>query len=307
MVVAACSPAGRTAASGSASEGLIPPDPVTVVDATGRETTVDSVERIIPLDGDVAEVVFALGMGDRVVATDLSATYPPEADALPEIGYQRALSTEPIAAFEPTLILATEVAGPPEVLDELRQLGFPVVLIPNEATAQGAIDKIRAIATTLGVPSAGEELIEDLQDAIAAARVDGTGEPADEHRPRVLALYVRGSNTQLVLGESSATRWIIEAAGGIDVSTELGVDDPLPISAEAIVAAAPDVIVLPEAGLESVSGIDGLLSIPGLAGTPAGAHRRVLTYDDQLLLGNGPRVGALLSQLAADLQTLSNT
>ena len=59
--------------------------PVTVVDETGAEMTIESIERIIPLDGDVAEVVFALGLGDNVVATDLSATYPPEADALPEI------------------------------------------------------------------------------------------------------------------------------------------------------------------------------------------------------------------------------
>ena len=45
-----------------------------------------STERIVPVDGDLAEVVFALGLGDQVVATDLSATYPPEADALPQSG-----------------------------------------------------------------------------------------------------------------------------------------------------------------------------------------------------------------------------
>ncbi|MEL6893909.1 MAG: hypothetical protein AAFP84_20130, partial [Actinomycetota bacterium] len=74
--------------------------PIVVVDDRGIEVTIESTERIIPADGDLAEIVFALGLGDRVVATDLSATFPAEADAKPEIGYQRALSPEPILQFE---------------------------------------------------------------------------------------------------------------------------------------------------------------------------------------------------------------
>lgn len=115
-------------------------------------------------------------------------------------------------------------------------------------------------------------------------------------------VYVRGTAAQLVFGESSTTRWLIEAAGGSDVSREMGVTDPTPISAEAIVSAAPDVLITTEAGLETLGGIDGLLEIPGLAGTPAGRERRVLTYDAQLLLGNGPRVADLLARLIDDLK-----
>ncbi len=81
----------------------------THIDARGVVVEIASIDRIIPLDGDVAEIVFALGMGDHVVATDLSATYPPEADALPQIGYQRALDAEPILEFEPTLLIGTDV------------------------------------------------------------------------------------------------------------------------------------------------------------------------------------------------------
>ena len=54
--------------------------PVTVIDDLGNEVFIESVQRIIPLDGSVAEVIFALGMGDNVVATDISATWPLEAD-----------------------------------------------------------------------------------------------------------------------------------------------------------------------------------------------------------------------------------
>lgn len=275
--------------------GAVPP--ITVIDETGSEVTIESIERIIPLDGDVAEVVFALGLGDNVVATDLSATYPPEADALPEIGYQRAISAETVASYEPTVLLATDIAGPPEALDDLRRLGYPLVIVPNESTPTGAGRKIRAVAAALGVGPLGEEIAGSLDAAIAEA----SGPPASGtdqfKRPRVMALYVRGTVAQLVLGESANTHWLIGAAGGVDVSSEMGVLDNAPISAEAILAAAPDVLVVPEAGLESVGGIDGLLEIGGLGQTPAGLHRQVLAYDDQLLLGNGPRTAQMLARL----------
>ena len=272
--------------------------PATVTDETGSTITVESIERIIPLDGDVAEVVFALGLGANVVATDLSATYPPEADALPEIGYQRALSAEAVAAFSPTVLLATDIAGPPEALDDMRRLGFPLVIVPNDATSTGAGRKIRAVAAALGVPRRGESLAQEVDDAIAAAAVDPD---AVEDPPRVIALYLRGTAAQLVLGEASNTRWLIEAAGGVDVSAAMGIADPVPISAEAILAAAPQVVLVPEAGLTSVDGIDGLLEIGGIGETPAGRHRRVLAYDDQLLLGNGPRTAEMLARLRDDL------
>ena len=278
--------------------------PVTVTDETGTAVTVSSVERIIPLDGDIAEVVFALGLGANVVATDLSATYPPEADALPEIGYQRALSAEAVAAFAPTVLLATDIAGPPEALDDMRRLGFPLVVVPNEATSTGAGRKIRAVASALGVPRRGESLAQEVDDAIAATAV----EPGAVGTPlRVIALYLRGTAAQLVLGESSNTRWLIEAAGGIDVSASMGITDPVPISAEAILAAAPEVVLVPEAGLTSVNGIDGLLEIGGIGETPAGRDRRVLAYDDQLLLGNGPRTAEMLARLRDDLQRFATT
>ena len=136
-------------------------------------------------NGDLAEVVFALGLGDNVVATDLSATFPPEADAKPEIGYQRSLQTEPILAFEPTVVLADELAGPPEVLDQLRATGVPVVVIERNRTLDGPAAKIRAVGRALGVPDRAEALAADVQAQIDAAAAD----PAPAHPRVLLALY----------------------------------------------------------------------------------------------------------------------
>ena len=277
--------------------------PVTLVDGTGVTVVVSSVARIVPVDGDVAEIVFALGLGDQVVATDLSAMYPPEAAARPRIGYQRALNAEPIAAVAPTLVLATDLARPVEALAQIRSLGIPLVVVRRTMDLGGPAAKIRAVAAALGVPGRGEVLARrvegELEQAAAVARRAVT-------HPKVLVLYVRGEQVQLILGHGSGIDAVLAAAGATDVASELGFADSQPITAEAMLRAAPDVLVVTTTGLASVGGLDGLLSIHAIARTPAGQQRRVLAFEDQYLLGAGPRTGQLLGELTRALHPSSN-
>jgi iron complex transport system substrate-binding protein len=277
--------------------------PRVYVDERGVEVEITSTERIIPLDGDVAEVVFALGLGDRVVATDLSATFPPEADALPQIGYQRALNAEPILAFEPTLLIGTDLAGPPDVIGELERVGVPVAIVPAPDDPTGPGAKIREIAEVLGVPEKGERLAAEVEAGIAVVRpLDPAATPVG--RLRVAMLYLRGESTQLVFGSGTSIGWVIEATGSVNVADDLGIVETEAISAEALIAAAPDVLLVTEDGLGSVGGLDALLAMPAIAGTPAAASRAVLAYDAQLMLGNGPRTADFLARLVADLTTI---
>ncbi len=274
---------------------------VTLIDELGNEVTVTLIDRIIPLDGTVAEVVFALGLGDNVVAINLSATYPPQADALPEIGFQRSLTAESIAAFAPTVLLATDIAGPEGTIEDLRRLGLTLVIVPNAATADSPAAKIRAVANALGVADSGEQLASALEVTLAESNKTATPDATV-----IAAMYLRGASTQLILGRSSATDWLIKAAGGVDAADALGLEESAPISPEALLVAAPDVLFIPAAGLSSVGGIDGLFKIGSLSQTPAGKNRAVLVYDDQILLGNGPRTGELLTQMISDLNDLVN-
>ena len=91
---------------------------------------------------------------------------------------------------------------------------------------------------------------------------------------------------------------MIEAAGGIDAGTAMGLDRPFtPITSEAMVEAAPDVIVMTDSGLESVGGMDGLLGVPGVAQTPAAKRGRVVTIDDGQLYSFGSRTPEALQLL----------
>ncbi len=272
--------------------------PVTITDGTGTQVTIESIDRIVPVDGDLAEIVFALGLGDRVVATDLSATYPPEVDGVPDIGYQRALNAEPIAAVEPTVVLATDLAQPVETLEQLRDLGIAVVVIDREFTLDGPARKVMAVAEALGVPERGRALAAAMGAELDAA-LARTAAAVD--RPRVLVLYLRGEQTQLIFGAGTGVDVILPAVGAVDVAAELGVEGTRQLTAEAVLNADPEVLIVTTTGLASVGGLDGFLALPGIAQTPAGEAGRVLVYEDQFLLGLGPRFGRLVSQLAADL------
>ena len=282
-----------------AGSPISPALPAVVTDVRGEQVSVEDVSRIVPLNGDIAEIVWALGLGGNVVGVDVSATYPPEATGpLPKIGYQRQLSAEGVLSLDPTVVIGNEEAGPPEVIEQIRGAGVAVVILPDPATIEAPAAKIRAVAAALGVAAAGEALAARTQAEIDGARAlaaTATGQP------RVLFLYVRGTGTQMIGGEGSSADVLIEAAGGIDAGAEAGVEGFAPISAEAIVAAKPDVLLLLSAGLESIGGVDGLLQIPGIAETPAGQNRAVLAYDDLYLLGMGPRTGAALTELTLGL------
>jgi iron complex transport system substrate-binding protein len=299
---------GTVAPPGAAPEA-VPDLPVTVTGADGDEVTVSDTSRIIPANGDIAEVVFALGLGDSVVATDVSATYPPEADALPEVGYQRTLLAEPMLGFDPSVILANPDAGPAEVLDQMHGAGVPVVVVDYPHDLHGPAAKIRLVARALGVPARGEALARRVEAAIESARDDAERrvEAAGGDRPEAAFLYLRGQNVQQVGGAGSGADALIEAAGAIDVGTEMGVDEFQPLTEEALIEAAPDVLVVTTTGLESVGGVDRLVEMPAVAGTPAGRDRRVVAIDDQLLLGLGPRAGDALAQLVDELHPNGRT
>jgi iron complex transport system substrate-binding protein len=283
---------------GAAPAQARPRLPVTVDNADGGTTTVADVSRIVSLNGDITEVIFALGLGDSVVATDTSATYPAAAAALPKIGYQRSLNAEGILSFSPTVVIGNVDAGPPPVIQQLRDASVPVVILPVETTRQAPMDKIEAVATALGVPERGEALSAKTGRAIRKAEKLAR-RSSDE--PRAVLLYLRGPTTQLIAGTGTGFDTMLRSAHATDAAAEAGLEGFVPITAEGLVAAAPDVIVVTTSGLESVGGIDGLLQVPGVAQTPAGAAKSVLDYDDQKLLGGGPRTGAALRELVLDL------
>src|SRR5690606_36634885 len=133
--------------------------------------------------------------------------------------------------------------------------------------------------------------------AQARTEIEAATADADTNqRPRVAFLYLRGqAGVYLIGGKGSGADSMIDAAGGTDAGTAIGLDRPFtPISSEALIEAAPDVVLVTTTGLESVGGEADLLSMPGIAQTPAGRERRIVAVKDGLLYSFSNRTPAVL-------------
>ncbi|MFB7174208.1 hemin ABC transporter substrate-binding protein [Streptomyces sp. NPDC056254] len=273
--------------------------PVTTASADGTQVTVTSTDRVIPLTGGLNEIVHTLGLGRQVVARDITATFE-QAAGLPVVTRGHDVSAESVLSLRPTLVLAETTTGPAEALQQIRDAGVPVLVVAPAKELADVPERIDTVAAALGVKDAGTQLNQRTTERIAAARKNV---PAAGKHPRVAFLYLRGTASVYLLGGSdSGAASLLEAAGAVDTGKESGLGkDFTPITSEALAAAAPDAILVMTKGLESVGGIDGLVKIPGVAQTPAGMDRRVVTIDDGVLLNYGPRTDQVLSSLITQL------
>ncbi|MFE4537738.1 hemin ABC transporter substrate-binding protein [Streptomyces scopuliridis] len=289
--------------------------PVTVDSADGRKVTVASADRIVPLTGSLSEIVFTLGLGGRVVARDVTATFE-QAAKLPVVTRAHDVSAEGVLSLRPTLVLADTTTGPAEAIGQIREAGIPLVVVDPAKSLADVGTRIDAVAGALGVPTAGAELKERTEDRIDAVRKeipagerDGKGDTRDgtdgkgRGKPRVAFLYLRGSASVYLLGgRDSGASSLLEAAGAVDAGKESGpAKDFTAITSEALAKAAPDAILVMTKGLDSVGGVDGLVKIPGVAETPAGMDRRVVSVDDGVLLNYGPRTDEVLRSIVKQL------
>lgn len=252
--------------------------------------------RIVSVGGDLTEIIYDLGAESRLVGRDSTSTYPDAARALPDIGYMRRLSAEPILALHPDLLVATAGAGPASVFGQLQAAGLRTVQLQDRPGMAGVYDKIRSLARLLDRETQGAALIAKVEDEeskltrrIATVR----------DRPRVLVLLSGGHGTLLAAGDGTAGAAILRLAGGRNAVK--GFTGYKPLTAEIVAAAAPEAILVPDFALPAMGGRAGLLAQPDLAASPAAQKGHVIVMDGLLLLGFGPRTPAAAATLAAAL------
>lgn len=269
---------------------------VSACSSSNAETT--DGERIVTMTAGLTEAVFALGFGDLVVGRDLGSTLADASD-LPIVTTTHDVNAEALLAVRPTLVLVDEDTGPDAALDQVRSTGVRVELVENATRVDQIVPRLERVAAILGAPERAARLAEVIDGELADLLVDDELLTA----PRVAFLYVRGpASVYLLGGPGSGPDSIIAAAGGIDAGTDIGLDLPFtPLTPEALVEAAPDILFVTTTGLDSVDGIDGLMQLTGVQQTPAGKARRVMTAEDGLLFSFGPRTPDLVVGLRDEM------
>ncbi|KAB1079809.1 heme/hemin ABC transporter substrate-binding protein [Methylobacterium soli] len=241
--------------------------------------------RIASLGGAVTEILYRLGAADRIVAVDTTSIYPAEAlREKPNVGYLRALSAEGLLSAGPDLVIAAEGAGPPDVLALVREAGVPVTLVKEPPTPEGVLDKIVTVGRLAGLDRQAAELAE----AVGAQFAGLSRQRARITRPMKALVVLSLANGRVLVGGRTSTADGILALAGVD-NAAAGIEGFKPITDEAILAAAPDAVVLMRNGAEAPSPEATFAPGTALGQTPAAARHALVTMDGLYLLGFGPR------------------
>jgi iron complex transport system substrate-binding protein len=244
----------------------------------------ESPGRVITLGGSVTEIAVALGAKSRLIARDTTSNFPASIEALPDVGYIRALSPENVLALDPALIVAEGDAGPPEAVEVLKAAGIPFVTVPESSDPAGIAAKIKAVAAALNLSAEGEVLAAKVSAGLDATQARAAGVTAPK---RVLFILSLQGGGVMAGGEGTEAEGIIRLAGGINAAT--GFQGYKPMTDEAVLAAQPDAILMMDREGDLAIADADLLAQPALSLTPAAQTGTIIRMDGMLLLGFGPR------------------
>ncbi len=248
-------------------------------DMTGRQVAVpERPTRIVSLLPAITETLFAIGAGQLVVGRTSYCRYPPGVLEIPVVGDIANPVTEAVLRQRPDLILASDFgvnAGP---LESLESLGLPVHLL-DFRSYPSSLEAMTRIGRIAGAESKTAELLKGIRAAEQEVRhrVEGLG------RPRVLVTIMHGP--VWVAGKETFLHHLLTVAGGINVVTRPGYG---PMETEAILLAAPDLVLVAEHPASLESAMDAWQA-PEFSELPALRKSRVLALDARVTVP-GPRM-----------------
>jgi len=260
---------------------------VEVTDDLGRTVTVDGVpDKIVSAAPSNTEILFALGLEDRVIGVTEYCTYPPEAGEKEKIGGFSTVNLERVVALEPDLVLGSTQTGE-EVVEELEGLGIPIV-ITSPKDIEGILRDIEMVGEVTGAEEEAGSLIEQMRKRIF--EIEEGSRPLEEgERQRVL--YVVWHDPLITAGSDTFADDLIEKAGGKNIAKNLTGYKGMGI--ESIVAGNPEVIICSVssgAGGHDPATLEYVKADPKLASTSAVKNGKVYGIDSDIVSRGGPRI-----------------
>jgi iron complex transport system substrate-binding protein len=265
---------------------------ITVTDDAGRQVTLKGLPtRIVSLAPSNTEVLYALGLGDRVVGVTEYCDYPPEAKQKPKIGGFANIDLEKVIGLDPDLVLATNIhAG--AVVSELQKRGVTVVVVEPK-NVDDVLAKIAFVGKLTGKSDNATRLTAQLKNRIDAVTAKVT---AAKTKPRV---FYEIDKSLYTVGPGSFIDDMITKAGGLNIAADAkGAYTQL--SPEAIIAKDPQVILLGDINFGESP--ESVKARPGWANISAVKNGRVIPIADENVVSRpGPRIVEGLELIARAL------
>ena len=277
---------GLFVSCGSGTETPTPTTPLTITDQLGRVVTLETTDpqRIVSLAPANTEILFALGLGGKVVGVTEFSDYPPEAVLKPSVGRYDTPNIELILAADPDLILADSIHQS-ETIPQLESHGLTVVTIAP-ATFDETFDSIRMVGKITGTEEKAEELLEDMEDRVAAITEKTDDLPESERLP---VFYLVWHDPLMTSGGDTLINEMIEIGGGRNIFED--VSGAAMVELEELIARNPQVIIAGVGmGLDVATTMQVFESEPRLAETDAVKNGRVYGIHLDISGRTGPRI-----------------
>jgi len=269
-------------------------DPLVVTDDLGRPFRLPSEtpRRIVSMAPNLTEILFALGLGGRVVGVTRFCDWPPETTGIARIGGLVDPSVEVVRSLDPELVIAFR-GNPLRVVERIRRLGLPVFVLDIGRGLDALFPLIERIGRVTRTEARAAELAAGLRDRVGA--ID-EGLRGVEARPGVFVLlYGQGLWT---CGGESYVNDLIVRAGGTNVAAALPKKWVL-YKRERIVKDDPDVVfIMARSEADFARGREALARMPGVDGVKAVREGRIFELDENAASRFGPRLVDVLDRMA---------
>ena len=248
--------------------------------------TASNTEKVVVAGGSLTEIMYYLGLQQKIVALDVTSSYPQEAIKLPSIGYVRALSTEGVLSLDPTLVIGENDMGPENVVEQIKRTNIDLRIIPETHSAEGIKSKVLCLGTIFDLndktkKKVNDELVPLIDD------LEEIQKKNKKLKKRILLILSMQGTSPVVAGLGTAGDGFIKMTGASNVITEF--EGWKPVSPESLILSNPDYILITSRGMRSFKSIDELVKQPALSLTNAAKNRNVIDINGMAMLGFGPR------------------
>ena len=260
--------------------------PLTIIDITETAVTIpQEPQRIISIAPSNTEILFALGLEDKIVGITNYCNFPEETKNIEKIGETFPLNLEKIVSLKPDLILA--YAGQLKEIPRLRELGLKVIVI-EPLNLQETLKSIQMVATVGGIPEKGNILVENLSQRIDQIKTAVFNLKINK-RPKI---FIGGIyETIWTPGEGTLFNELISLAGGINIAA--GFSGWTKISSEFIVKEDPDIIIIPIGAMNPGDELkikENIYQRPGWSNLSAVKTQKIFIVNEDLFFRPGPRL-----------------
>lgn len=267
--------------------------PLTVVDVTGTEITIEKEpERIVSTSTSDTEILFALGLGDKIYGVSDFDNYPEEAKDKPKMGGVVEPNVEAILEQEPDLVVTGNSISE-EAAQNIRDLGITLYQT-DPKNMEEVFDVIRETGLITNRQKEAEDVIEEMQSVIDHVK-ETVAEVAEEDKKKVYIEY----NPGWTVGKGEFMHELIELAGGINVAGDT--EGWIEVNEEKIIEENPDVIIYAADLVDEETGKqlgELIKERDGWEEITAIEENQMVPIDKDIMSRNGPRIVEALQQIA---------